>query len=196
MTHNDPPARRSFAHWARLHEEAKADARRLAELACWVEWRCPELWRQAGDAIARRLPIAPSWSTQRGGQFIEALRLAGVMDPERAAEAMRPYAELEAARVAWRGNAPALGVHSHRLTDKYGRLSENTTSDDQASRFGGLRARRAGFLAARSGGRQRLTSGAHGSSTGDLGAPEPAPTSDSSAPARQAGRAGAAAHAG
>lgn len=150
MPHKDPLKRKGLQEWSAAWHAARADANRVREMAAWVAWRCPQLWQLAGQAIERRLGVRPSPITMQGGRLVEALRLVGVMDAATAAKAMRPYAQLEAIRVAYARQAPAWGVASplcSRLHQK--EYADEVASDDEASRAGRRRARRAGVASGR-----------------------------------------------
>ena len=174
MKKDEPsPAAKSYALFLARQKEAIRVTRHLADMACWLEWRCPELWRLAGESIEQRLPVRPAWTTLRGGQFIEALRLAGLMSPALAAEAMRPFAQLEAVRSAYVVNAPTFGNRSPLITIAHlESLNEKRASDDRSGRFGSLRSRRVGFLAKGRGRSSGASDSAHQGSGGDAGAPE------------------------
>lgn len=173
--HDASPAKQSYLCYLSRLTAALNMTRQLAEMACWLEWRCPALWQLAGEAIEARMPVRPSWATLRGGQFIEALKLGGLMAPGLAAEALRPFAELEAVRSAYVANARTFSASRSPLAIVGDRISLNdkTSSDCRSERFGALRARRAAFFAK---GRGRPAGDADATGEGgtdDAGAPEP-----------------------
>jgi hypothetical protein len=144
MPHHNPLKRRGLQAYREARDIARAECFRTREVALWVAWRCPELWRQAGEAIELRLGVRPSPWTMQGGRLVEALRLAGVMDGPTAARAMAPFARFEAVRVAYAKQAPAWGVDAPLLTsNERQHYHAKTSSDDsRGGRVG--RARRAG----------------------------------------------------
>lgn len=102
---------KSLQEWRAAWAAARAESARARELAAWVAWRCPQLWKLAGLAIERRMgDVRPSPLTMQGGRLVEALRLAGVMGEAATVRAMRPYAELEGLRVAYARRAIGWGV--------------------------------------------------------------------------------------
>ena len=150
--------------------------RRAADMAAWLQQRCPVLW-QAGAALARQ-----RWGdrvhplTLGGAGFVLSLGQGGLVGGKAAARLLQPFERLEQLRGDYWVDPKALGVlepgtgyYAKRRRIESAKLG--TESDGQTGRFERLRARRASLTAACGFGHRVQRIGKSSGRQGDPGAP-------------------------
>jgi hypothetical protein len=154
--------------------------RRVADLAGWLQQRCPSLWALGVAAVRQRWGEDVHPLTVGGAGLVLALQQVGVMQDGVAVQQLQPFERLEGLRQHYIGARGGAGFRD--LQSRIARLDIMWQSDEQAGRKERLRARRARFLGYCGAGRELQRYGAGYSSEGDPGAPA------TGAPRAKAGR--------
>lgn len=81
---------------------AERVSRASAELVRWVRHRCKRLWASAAQELHATYGPDLHEYTRETGPLYFALLIAGELSPQRCAELLHPFAELEQARLSYR----------------------------------------------------------------------------------------------
>jgi hypothetical protein len=125
--------------------EAHQLARGVAELAAWLQARCPQLWAAAGEQLRLDWPGDVHPVTAAVVRYWLALELVGAMRPDVRLALCGPLRALETARQAYHAGEPSA---AYRVwLSRIDVIRSALATDGQERRSSGIRARRAHFLA-------------------------------------------------